>query len=70
MLEYEVRILGTDGRPTLVSEWVHLNIKAAINSAKRMANGSAFEVWADGICVYARPLSTSQPPKPDASRAA
>ena len=70
MIEYEVRILGTDGRPTLISEWVHLNVTVAINSAKRMANGSAYEVWAGGSCVYAHPLNETRPTKPGASRAA
>lgn len=53
MAEYEIRILGSDGRPSLISEWVHLHLTAAITSAKRMSNGAAFEVWIDGTCVYA-----------------
>ena len=53
MTEYEIRILGSDGRPTLISEWVYLNIGAAMTSAKRMSNGAAFEIWTGGECVYA-----------------
>jgi hypothetical protein len=45
MTEYEIRILGADGQPTLISEWVYLNLSAAIISAKRMSNGAVFEVW-------------------------
>lgn len=51
MTEYEIRILGSDGRPTLISEWFHLNVNAAINSAKRMANGAAFEVDRRQMCL-------------------
>jgi hypothetical protein len=53
MAEYEIRILGSDGRPNLISEWVHLNLTAAITSAKRMSNGAAFEVWLGGTRVHA-----------------
>jgi len=53
-MEYEIRILGGDGRPTLISEWYHLSVKAAIVSARRMANGAAFEIWSYGACVFAR----------------
>lgn len=53
MTEYEIRVLGSDGRPSLISEWVHLNLSAAITSAKRMANGAPFEVWTGGACFYA-----------------
>jgi hypothetical protein len=62
--EYEVRILGGDGRPILISEWVHLNVNAAINSARRMANGAAFEVWTGGSCVYLHRATLAIPPKP------
>lgn len=53
MIEYEVRILGSDGRPPLISEWVQLNLSAAVTSAKRMANGASFEIWTGGVRVYA-----------------
>jgi hypothetical protein len=52
MTEYEIRILGGDGRPSLFSEWIHVSLNAAVRSAKRMANGSTFEIWIGGARVY------------------
>jgi hypothetical protein len=46
-------MLGSDGRPTLLSEWVHVSLSAAVTSAKRMSNGAAFEIWTGGARVYA-----------------
>jgi hypothetical protein len=43
MTEYEIRILGSDGRPSLFSEWIHVSLNAAVRSAKRMANGATLK---------------------------
>lgn len=53
MIEYEIRILGSDGCVSVIIEWVHLNLNAAITAAKRMAEAAAFEIWTGGACVYA-----------------
>jgi hypothetical protein len=59
MTEYEIRILGSDGRPSLFSEWIHVSLNAAIRSAKRMANGATFEIWIDGARIYTSQHATS-----------
>jgi hypothetical protein len=30
----EIRILGSDGRPSLFSEWIHVSLNAAVRSAR------------------------------------
>lgn len=45
MHEYEIRLLTSTGRPSLITVEMQLTDAAAIRSGKRLARGTQFEVW-------------------------
>jgi hypothetical protein len=49
--EYEIRILSSQGAPSLIIAQMHLSDEAAIQSARRMSLGAQFEVWRDMECI-------------------
>jgi hypothetical protein len=64
MENYEIRILRSDGSPSLITERKYLNSAAAITGAKLLANGRRFEVWNDDYCVYDHSGSQLEKPPP------
>ena len=52
MHEYEIRIVNSDGIPSLLMVSAQLNANMAIRAARKMANGQPFEVWRGSECVY------------------
>jgi hypothetical protein len=61
MRTYEIRILS-DGKTSAIYMAVHLNDRAAIRAAERMAVGMPFEVWRDMDCVYGRVTASQHSP--------
>jgi len=55
MQVYEIRVLKSGGRAALSSQEIHLSDRGAINAARRLATGKAFEVWRDLDCVHRSP---------------
>ena len=71
MHEYEVRILRADRTIRTMYEFVHLNDRAAIREAEKLANGSSFEIWRGLDCIYAtadRPPARPPDAKPPNAR--
>jgi hypothetical protein len=57
--EYEVRIV-MEGRTRALIELNHINDHAAVRSATKLANGSAFEVWRGLDCIYSKEKNRDQ----------
>ena len=54
MGDYEIRILKTDGRPSLVYACSHMSDAGAIRSARNIARepGDRIEVWRGMSCIH------------------
>ena len=70
MHEYEIRVLQSDGRSTLITSELHLDDHSAIRSARKLANGKGVEVWRGIECIYGcAPALPSAARPPDHSAA-
>jgi len=49
--EYEIRILQSDGSPSILTAQIYLSDQSAIQAARRMALGRQFEVWRGMECI-------------------
>lgn len=65
MQEYEIRVLNANGQTALIAAEVQLNDRAAVRSAKKIANGRKCEVWRGMDCIY--PDNLAPPPQPGAA---
>ena len=54
MGDYEIRILKTDGKPSLVYACSHMSDAGAIRSARNIARepGDRIEVWRGMSCIH------------------
>jgi hypothetical protein len=52
MSEFEIRILNSDGSPSVMTTLNLFSTQSAVGSALRLARGRPFEVWREGRCVY------------------
>lgn len=62
MQEYEIRVLGRTGRPTMIMVQQHYSDDAIIQIAKRVAKTAQFEVWHGTERVFC-----SHPTRPQAA---
>ena len=66
MRGYEIRIVSAENHHTVI-EVMHLNDNAAVRSARKMAEGSPFEVWRDLDCIYDGTAAKAPASTPSAS---
>jgi hypothetical protein len=62
MHEYEYRIMAPAVAALVIGE-IQLTDRAAIISARKMADGRAFEVWRGDVCIYDAALGNATLPK-------
>jgi hypothetical protein len=58
MESYEIRVMSSDGQPSLVFNQQYPTIKAAVAAGFRLSRGKPFVVWTEDRCVFA---STEHP---------
>jgi hypothetical protein len=61
MQEYEIRVLGRTGRPSIVMVELQMTDEAAIQTAEKVAKSSQFEVWCGSERIFC-----SHPTRPTA----
>ena len=60
MNEYEIRVMGRDGKTRLIYYARHLDDLAAFQAAKEIADGQTFDLWRGMDCVFAGQVSVYQ----------
>ena len=59
MLDYELRILGTDVRHSVVLKGCYFSDDAAIKARLRTAGHKAVEVWRGLVCIFRSPSNSN-----------
>ena len=72
MHEYETRIIGNNGKVSLIAVAIQFSDFAAIRAGRKLCStGQSVEVWRDDICVYSeRPKKPIAPVWPLQGKAA